>query len=211
MIENTTSRPILIGTKFMLVLAAITIAAPICKGAHPPLKCAQMPEDAAKPRIALGADHAGFHLKETVKRFLVDSGYEVDDVGTSSEESVDYPDFARAAAERVAAGQDRFGILACGTGVGMAMAAGKVPGIRAANACDVITAQLSREHNDANVLTLGARIMDDTRAIEVVRTFLSAEFAGGRHQRRVDKISELDHSRAAVLAAGTSTTTGAKR
>jgi ribose 5-phosphate isomerase B len=153
-----------------------------------------MPESAAKPRIAVGADHAGFHLKETVKRFLIDAGYEVDDVGTSSEESVDYPDFARAAAERVAAGRDRFGILACGTGIGMAIAADKVPGIRAANVSEPLTARLSREHNDANVLTIGARILDGAKAIEVVRTFLASDFAGGRHQRRIDKISELDHA-----------------
>lgn len=159
-----------------------------------------MPEKGAKTRIALGADHAGFQLKETVKRFLADAGYDVDDVGTSSEESVDYPDFASAAAERVAAGQDRFAILFCGTGIGMAMAAGKVSGIRAANVCDAITARLSREHNDANVLTIGARILDDVEAIEIVRTFLATDFAGGRHQRRIDKISELDNTRGQARA-----------
>ena len=147
-----------------------------------------------KPRIALGADHAGFHLKESVKKFLIESGYTCDDVGTSSEESVDYPDFARAVAERVSSGADQLGILACGTGIGMAIAADKVPGVRAANAFDATTARLSREHNNANVLALGARLLDDARAIEVVRTFLSSQFAGGRHQRRIDKISEMDQS-----------------
>jgi len=167
-----------------------------------------MPEDAAKLRIALGADHAGFHLKETVKKFLLDSGYEVDDVGTSSEESVDYPDFARAAAERVAAGRDRFGILACGTGIGMAIAAGKVPGIRAANVSEPSAARLSREHNDANVLTIGARILDDARAIAVIREFLAAGFAGGRHQRRIDKITEMDHARGEAAARSSGSTRG---
>ncbi len=148
--------------------------------------------DAPKPRIALGADHAGFHVKETIKKFLEASGYPVEDVGTWSEESVDYPDYARAVAEKVAAGENQLGILACGTGIGMAIAANKVPGIRAAVAHDAMTARLAREHNDANVLTLGGRVVDDARAIEIVRDFLSAQFAGGRHQRRIDKITELD-------------------
>ncbi len=151
-----------------------------------------MPDAAPKPRIALGADHAGFHAKETIKKFLEASGYAVDDLGTWSEESVDYPDYARAVAERVAAGEDQMGILACGTGIGMAITANKVPGIRAAVAHDAMTARLAREHNDANVLTLGGRVVDDARAIEIVRDFLEAQFAGGRHQRRIDKITELD-------------------
>ena len=146
----------------------------------------------AKPRIALGADHAGFHIKETIKKFLETSAYPVDDVGTWSEEAVDYPDYARAVAEKVAAGEDQMGILACGTGIGMAITANKVPGIRAAVAHDAMTARLAREHNDANVLTLGGRVVDDTRALEIVREFLSAQFASGRHQRRIDKITELD-------------------
>ena len=153
-----------------------------------------MPEAASKPRIALGADHAGFHLKEIVKKFLVESGYVCDDMGTSSEESVDYPDFARAVAERVSENKDEIGILVCGTGIGMAIAADKVPGVRAANAFDEFTARLSREHNNANVLALGARIVEDSRAIEIVRTFLAAQFAGGRHQRRIDKISDMDQA-----------------
>jgi len=152
--------------------------------------------DAPKVCIALGADHAGFHAKETVKKFLEQAGYAVDDVGTWSEESVDYPDFALAVAEKVASGKDQVGILACGTGIGMAIAANKVPGIRAAVAHDPMTARLAREHNDANVLTLGGRVVDDTMAIAIVRDFLNTKFAGGRHQRRIDKISELDHARA---------------
>ena len=151
-----------------------------------------MPDAAPKLRIALGADHAGFHVKETIKKFLEASGYAVDDLGTWSEESVDYPDYARAVAERVAAGEDQMGILACGTGIGMAITANKVPGIRAGVAHDAMTARLAREHNDANVLTLGGRLVDDAQAIEIVRDFLEAQFAGGRHQRRIDKITELD-------------------
>ncbi len=155
-----------------------------------------MPESAAKPRIAIGADHAGFHAKEIIKDFLRQQGYPLDDVGTQSEESVDYPDYARAVAEKVAAGRDQFGILVCGTGIGMAMAADKVPGIRAATAHNSMTARLAREHNDANVLALGARVVSDLDAVEIVRQFLHASFLGGRHQRRVDKIKALDAERA---------------
>ncbi len=154
-----------------------------------------MPESTPKPRIALGADHAGFHIKETIKRYLEQEGYSVEDVGTWSEESVDYPDFAKAVAQRVASGRDQLGVLACGTGIGMAITANKVPGIRAAVAHDAMTARMAREHNDANVLTLGGRVVDDGQATEIVREFLNARFAGGRHQRRIDKISEIDQAR----------------
>jgi ribose 5-phosphate isomerase B len=151
-----------------------------------------MPDSADKPKIAIGADHAGFHAKEWIKQFLAAQGYEVDDVGTSSEESVDYPDFARAVADRVAAGRDPIGILLCGTGMGMAIAANKVPGVRAALAHDIMTAHLAREHNDANVLTLGARVLPQEQLVPIVREFLNTAFAGGRHQRRVDKIVAMD-------------------
>lgn len=167
-----------------------------------------MSDATSKPRIVLGADHAGYQLKEIVKKFLVDSGYACADTGTSTEESVDYPDYARAVAESVACGKAELGILVCGTGIGMSIAAGKVPGIRAANAFDTSTARLCREHNDANVLTLGARILDDAQAIEVVRAFLAAQFAGGRHQRRIDKISQMDHARESAVAAGSVAKTG---
>jgi ribose 5-phosphate isomerase B len=156
-----------------------------------------MSESLKKPRIALGADHAGYLLKQLVKQHLAGQGYTVDDLGTDSETSVDYPDYARRVAETVAAGRADTGILICGTGIGMAMTANKVPGVRAAVAHDTATAHLAREHNDANVLTFGARVVDQQCALEIVREFLSTEFAGGRHQRRVDKIIELDqaHSR----------------
>jgi ribose 5-phosphate isomerase B len=145
-----------------------------------------------KPRIALGADHAGFQAKEAIKNYLQSAGYTVSDAGTWSQDSVDYPDFAIEVARRVQQGRDALGILVCGTGIGMAMAANKIGGIRAAVAHDTLTARMSREHNDANVLAIGARILSEHQIIEVTQSFLGAEFAGGRHQRRVDKISELD-------------------
>ena len=147
---------------------------------------------ADKPRIALGADHAGFQAKESIKRYLESAGYRVSDAGTWSEESVDYPDFAIKVARRVQQGEDDLGILVCGTGIGMAMAANKIGGVRAAVAHDALTARMSREHNDANVLALGARVLSEQQILEAALSFLGAEFSGGRHQRRVDKISELD-------------------
>lgn len=148
-----------------------------------------------KPRVALGADHAGFQAKESLKKYLQSAGYAVNDAGPSSEESVDYPDFAAKVALSVREGRDDLGILICGTGIGMAIAANKVGGIRAAVAHNAMTARMSREHNDANVLAMGARVLNEHQIIEAAASFLEAQFAGGRHQRRVDKISELDHSR----------------
>jgi ribose 5-phosphate isomerase B len=152
-------------------------------------------DSSSKPRIALGADHAGFRAKEFTKEYLKGAGYGVDDVGTWSEESVDYPDFARAVGERVAAGKDPLGIVVCATGIGISIAANKVEGIRAALAHDSLTARRAREHNDANVLALGGRIVGEDEAIAIVQEFLSAKFAGGRHQRRVEKINEMDQAR----------------
>ena len=146
-------------------------------------------------RIAIGADHAGFQVKERIKQFLENEGHAVEDVGTESEESVDYPEFARAVAEKVASGMAQLGVLVCGTGMGMAIAANKVPGIRAAVVHDKVTARAAREHNDANVLTLGGRLIEAGLAIEIVKEFLDAQFAGGRHQRRVDKITEMEQVR----------------
>lgn len=156
-----------------------------------------MPDSENKPRIAVGADHAGYHVKEAVKKFLESSGYQVDDMGTWSEESVDYPDYAKKVAERVVEGKDDFGFLACGTGIGMSIAANKIEGIRAAVAHDVMTARLARQHNNANVLALGGRVVTDAQAIEIVKDFLATDFRVGRHQRRVDKIAELDRERIA--------------
>ena len=154
-----------------------------------------MPDSTSKPRIALGADHAGFRAKETIRKYLEGAGYEVDDVGTWSEESVDYPDFARAVAERVASGKNPLGVLVCGTGIGVSIAANKVEGIRAALAHDSQTARRAREHNNANVIALGGKVVGDDEAIEIVQEFLNATFAGGRHQRRIDKITEMDRER----------------
>jgi ribose 5-phosphate isomerase B len=151
-----------------------------------------MPELSPKPRIALGADHAGYHIKEAIRQFLENAGYPVDDLGTWSEESVDYPDYGKAVADRVAAHQDDYGIAVCGTGMGIAIAANKVAGIRAAVAHNVDTARLAREHNDANVLAMGGRVVNGAEAIEMVRAFLSTAFAGGRHARRVEKIKEIE-------------------
>lgn len=143
-------------------------------------------------RIALGADHAGVALKNDVKRALTDLSMDVTDFGTDSEASVDYPDFARTVGAAVASGTHDRGILVCGSGIGMAIAANKIAGVRAANVLDVEAARSSREHNDANVLALAARITATTRALEIVRAFLDTPFAGGRHARRVSKISDLE-------------------
>ena len=154
-----------------------------------------MTDSSAKLRIVLGADHAGFRLKESIKKYLQSSGHAVDDVGTTSEESVDYPDFAAGAAHRVADGQDDLGIVVCGTGIGVAIAANKVAGIRAALVADPATAHLAREHNNANVLALSGRLLKDDQALQIVREFLATPFAGGRHERRVEKIAQLDRAR----------------
>jgi len=145
-------------------------------------------------KIALGADHAGRELKDKIKSHLEEQGYEVDDRGTASTESVDYPDFARSVAEEVAEKQVQYGILVCGSGIGMAIAANKVPGIRAANVSSAYEAQMSREHNNANVLTLGARILKEPEALSIVNTFLGSMFEGGRHQRRLDKITAMERT-----------------
>ncbi len=158
------------------------------------LRDPSMADLTGKPRIALGADHAGYRVKETIKKYLLEAGYRVDDLGTSSEESVDYPDYGRAVGERVARGESDLGILACGTGIGISIAANKVPGIRAAVAHNAMTARAAREHNDANVLAVGGRVVTDAQAIEIVREFLAAQFAGGRHQRRIDKIAQIEQS-----------------
>jgi len=145
--------------------------------------------------VALGADHAGFPLKEYLKTWLIGRGYDVVDLGTQSAESVDYPDFAVGVGSAVTAGKADRGILVCGTGIGMAMAANKLPGVRAAACSDAFTARMSREHNDANVLALGARITSREAAIEILELWLDTDFAGGRHARRVDKIVALDRLR----------------
>lgn len=143
-------------------------------------------------KIALGSDHAGFELKDSLKRLLAAQGIGVDDRGTYSPESVDYPDFARAVGETVVHGKADFGILVCGTGIGMSMSANKVPGVRAARVDTEFEAEMARAHNNANVLCLGARVTDAATAEKLVRKFLETGFEGGRHQRRVDKIMAIE-------------------
>ncbi len=142
--------------------------------------------------VAIGADHGGYGLKETLKSFLSESGYQVVDCGTNSSESVDYPDFAAEVAGQVAAGRVWRGIMIDGAGIGSCMAANKVPGVRAAMCYDHATAHNSREHNNANLLTLGAGLIGASLAKQIVTTFLETEFGGGRHARRVDKIMKIE-------------------
>lgn len=162
---------------------------------------AQAPKPVAGPQVraasgqrvvALGADHGGFELKEVLKAFLVEQGYTVLDCGTDSPASVDYPDFAYAVAKLVSEGKAWRGIVVDGAGIGSCMAANKVPGVRAAMCYDVSTAVNSREHNDANVLTLGGRLIGTELAKAIVRTWLATDFGGGRHARRVNKIMEIE-------------------
>lgn len=143
-----------------------------------------MPE---KP-IAVAADHAGFELKSILLGELEALGRPVLDLGTSGPESVDYPDFGRAAAEAVAGGRADKAVIVCGTGIGIAMAANRIPGVRAAVCHDLTSARLARAHNDANVIALGARLIGSEVAKDCLRAFLETEFEGGRHQRRIDKL-----------------------
>jgi ribose 5-phosphate isomerase B len=143
-------------------------------------------------RVALGADHAGYQLKEDVKRYLEMLHVPYVDFGTDSTASVDYPDYAVRVARAVAQGESDRGILVCGTGIGMAIAANKVGGIRAAPVVDLESARLSREHNNINVLALAGRLTPAALAREIVRIFLDTPFAGDRHQRRIDKIARLE-------------------
>ena len=152
--------------------------------------------------VALGADHAGFPLKQELKSWLVGQGHTVLDVGTHSADSVDYPDFALAVSRAVAAGEAARGLLVCGTGIGMAIAANKVPGIRAAVCGDTDTARLSRQHNDLNVLALAGRATSPAAAIGIVRVWLETAFEGGRHERRLAKLSDLEQARAHGEVAG---------
>jgi ribose 5-phosphate isomerase B len=143
-------------------------------------------------KIAVGADHAGFDAKEQVKAWLQDWGHDVDDLGTHGTDPVDYPAYAVRVARKVAAGEDDLGMLVCGSGIGVCIAANKVRGIRAAYATDTYSAKMARAHNDANVLCLGARVTGPELMRELVAGFLASSFEGGRHQRRVDQIAEIE-------------------
>jgi len=143
-------------------------------------------------KIAFGFDHGGFELKEDLKNFLIEQGYEVIDYGTNSPEMIDYPDIAFPLAKDVAKGKCERGIICCGTGVGVSIAANKVHGIRAANCHDTFSARASREHNNANILTLGGRVIGKGLAQEIVQVWLKSEFIEGRHLRRINKISDYE-------------------
>jgi ribose 5-phosphate isomerase B len=143
-------------------------------------------------RIAIGADHAGFELKNQLGDVLRQSGHDVSDVGTNSAESTDYPDYAVRVAKAVASGTVERGVLVCGSGVGMSIAANKVRGVRAALGVTLEEVRLTRAHNDLNVLTLGARFTDRMKARELVQAFIETPFEGGRHARRVAKITQLE-------------------
>lgn len=143
-------------------------------------------------RIGLACDHGGFELKEELKAFLKSTGVEPVDMGSFNEESVDYPDLGVLVAEKVSRGELERGILICGTGIGMSIVANKFPGVRAALANDLYSARCSREHNDANILVIGGRMIGREVAKEIVKVWLSTPFAGGRHQRRIDKIKALE-------------------
>ncbi|MEW9671211.1 ribose 5-phosphate isomerase B [Ammoniphilus sp. 3BR4] len=143
-------------------------------------------------KIALGADHGGFQLKEEIKALLQSMNMEVADMGCNCEQSVDYPDYALPVAEKVASGEFDRGILICGTGIGMSIAANKIKGIRCALVHDLFSAKATREHNDSNVLAMGARVIGPGVAQEIVKIWLETEFTGGRHSQRLDKIADIE-------------------
>ncbi len=142
--------------------------------------------------IAVGSDHGGLALKEAIKSALAVRGLDVDDYGTDNGDSVDYPDFAEKVAGAVARGDVELGILVCGTGIGMSIVANKFPGVRAALATDEFMAQMAKEHNNANVLVLGGRVLAEDLAVKMVNVWLDSPYEAGRHQRRLDKISRLE-------------------
>ena len=144
----------------------------------------------SKVKIAIGADHGGFSAKGALVEYLQDQGFDVEDFGTDSEESCDYPDIAKEVSQAVVEGRSNLGILICGTGLGMSMAANKVSGIRAALCSDTFSARAARSHNDSNILCLGARVLGLGLMFDIVDTYLKGSFSGGRHQRRVDKIEK---------------------
>lgn len=143
-------------------------------------------------KIAIAADHGGYTLKEEIKKVILDLGHEVEDFGCECLDSVDYPDYALPVAEKVAQGQFDRGILICGTGIGMSIAANKVKGIRCALVHDLFSAKATRQHNDSNVLAMGGRIIGPGVATEIVKIWLTTEFEGGRHENRVKKITEIE-------------------
>lgn len=145
-----------------------------------------------KAKIAIASDHAGLDLKDKIIKFLQDAGQPVSDFGTHNRDSVDYPDYGIPVAQAVSDGKIERGILICGSGIGMSIVANKFPGVRAALCYDPFTAKVSRLHNDANVLVLGQRVLEEKTALEIVRSWLATGFDGGRHARRLAKIEEIE-------------------
>lgn len=143
-------------------------------------------------KVAIGTDHAGINLKPAIIKYLEDNGIQYKDFGTYTHDSVDYPDFAEKVADAVAAGEYTYGILVCGTGIGISIAANKVPGIRCALCHDCFSAKYTRKHNDANILAMGERVIGAGLAIEILDVFLNTCFEGGRHALRVDKITQIE-------------------
>ena len=142
--------------------------------------------------IVIGSDHGGLTLKEAIEAALVARGMDVKDFGTDNGDSVDYPDFAEKVAGAISRGEAELGILACGTGIGMSIVANKFPGVRAALVADEFMAQMAKEHNNANILVLGGRVLTAEQAVKMVSVWLDAHYEGGRHQRRLDKITQLE-------------------
>lgn len=144
----------------------------------------------AKKRVIMGCDHAAFELKDHIKAFLIEEGYDIEDVGTHGPASVNYPDYGTKVAAKVAGGEFKTGILMCGTGLGMSYVANRFKKVRAALCNDLFSATMSRRHNDANILVMGGRVIGTDLAREIVRTFFSTPFDGGRHQQRIDQIDQ---------------------
>lgn len=142
-------------------------------------------------KIGIGSDHGGYELKESIKEYLTQEGIDFVDYGTNSLESVDYPDFGKKVADAVLEKEVDRGILVCGTGIGISITANRIKGIRCALCSDTFSARMSREHNNANILALGGRVVGVGLALDIVKTFLESEFEGGRHERRINKIDEI--------------------
>ena len=145
--------------------------------------------------IIIGSDHAAYQMKETIKSYLESEGFKVEDAGALGTDSVDYPDFGIKVASSVSSGKHKRGILMCGTGIGMSMVANRFPGVRAALCSDIFSAVMSRQHNDANILVLGGRVIGDVLAQEIVKAWLKTEFDGGRHKNRLEKFDRIDFTR----------------
>ncbi|MEE8185642.1 MAG: ribose 5-phosphate isomerase B [Thermodesulfobacteriota bacterium] len=146
-------------------------------------------------KIAIASDHTGTELKEDIKAFLSEIGYEFKDMGSEGNDSVDYPDYGIPVAERVSSGEIEKGILICGTGIGMSIVANKFPGVRAALVNDIYSARMAKEHNDANILVIGGKVLGKGLSREIVKIWLESRFEGGRHQRRLDKITNIEKRR----------------